>query len=201
MQPSGSGSTEQLFHRVKAHDKDALTTFYRKFDPLLRRGGQRFMSPLVGVEMEIDDLVAETWKRFIVGLDGIKFYSSRQLRALLLLSVRHVAAEAARRGKRKSSKVAPRNNPGGRPEDVVDENRRGASSVAEFAETKGIVAKVLPRIPQHYRRILFEHFIVEMNLNEIAEAHGQKPDTVRKQIKRACDHVAKFLRTEGFQIE
>lgn len=201
MQPSASGSTEQLFRRVKAHDEDALTTFYRKFDPLLRRGGKRFMSPLVGVEMDVDDLVAETWKRFIVGLDGIDFRSSRQLRSLLLLSVRHVAAETARRGKRKSPKVAPRDKQKGRPEDVVDDNRRGASSSAEFAETKEIVAKILPRIPRYYRQILFEHFIAEMDLNEIAAAHGQKADTVRKQIKRACDQIAKILRTEGFRFE
>lgn len=59
---------------------------------------------------------------------------------------------------------------------------------------------VMAQLPQAYRDALYCRYVMELPLREAAELLGVKPETLRKQVARARDLLAKKLREKGWDV-
>ena len=59
---------------------------------------------------------------------------------------------------------------------------------------------VMAQLPQVYRDALYCRYVMELPLREAAELLGVKPETLRKQVARARDLLAKKLREKGWDV-
>ena len=56
------------------------------------------------------------------------------------------------------------------------------------------------QLPAAYRDALYARYVMELPLREAAEMLGVKPETLRKQVARARDLLAKKLREKGWDV-
>ena len=56
------------------------------------------------------------------------------------------------------------------------------------------------QLPAAYRDALYVRYVMELPLREAAELLGVKPETLRKQVARARDLLAKKLREKGWDV-
>lgn len=131
-----------------------------------------------------DSLVALTKK-----IDLLRSLDSNKLRAYLVITVKHTAISLLNRGKREQA-----------ADDSVFANLQDGSRVDERVLSRAGVESIkqaVRQLPQREQDVMMMRYFQELTDEEIAQALGIRPVSVRVQLSRARKHLAALLGKEG----
>jgi len=161
-----------LARRVQEGDLSAFDQLYQ----LTREDVARTLCHLVGRRPDLEDLVQDTYLRLLTAVKS--FRGESQFRTFLYRVCANVALSQLRWWKRRPeepmAEVPERASPA--------ENPEGA---AERAQAARLVQAALGRLTAKKRIVFVYHELLGMGPEEIAEAVGTSPNTVRSRLHHA----------------
>ena len=131
-----------------------------------------------------DSLVALTKK-----IDLLRSLDSNKLRAYLVITVKHTAISLLNRGKREQA-----------ADDSVFVNLQDGFRVDESVLSRAGVERIkqaVRQLPRREKDVMLMRYFQELTDEEIADALGIRPVSVRVQLSRARKHLAALLGKEG----
>ncbi|MBQ9264150.1 MAG: sigma-70 family RNA polymerase sigma factor [Clostridia bacterium] len=135
------------------------------------------------------DAVSDSILALIQKISLLRTFDCNKLRSYIVITVRHTAISLLKKDKREV--VAG---------DAAFEDLSDGYAVDERVLSRAGVEGVknaIRRLPQREQDIMMMRYFREMDDNEIADALGIRPVSVRVQLSRARRHLAELLGKEG----
>lgn len=181
---------EQQAERERGWIKAAQGGDREAFDGLLRSyygGVYGTLFRLVGNPEDAEDLAQET---FVKAWAALKFYRGEApFRAWVMRIAVHLAHDHFR-SRGRGAAVVGLESISVEPKD----QRGGPREVARHREAQRLVAEALEGLPAHLRVALVLRVMEGRGYDEVAEATGVRPGTVRTQVMRARKMLERMLR-------
>jgi RNA polymerase sigma-70 factor (ECF subfamily) len=177
---------EEAVDRVLAGDRDAFAVLVERHGPRIHAAVLR----MVGNHEAANDLAQETFLRAYAALRTFRRGAAFST-WLYAIAINQVRTEFRRRksvkGRAMLSLDARADGPGDDPDDRPGDPPGGAPGPAEEAERREDAARVhaaLARLDDEYREAVVLRDLEGLSYEEIAEATGVPPGTVRSRIHR-----------------
>lgn len=190
--------TRVVFERAQGDDQVAFGVLHAKFDDVIRRYAKSMIGKKLSIDVDVDDVVGETWVRFLKHFKSLTYQSTPELRAFLRTKVSHVVAELARRGGEGKRRLEAHGRLSFGDSNVdVAQSGPGVSTAVGMAEMSLLIASALPKIHERYRDVLRDHCLLQKSLQDIAAERGLRYETVKKQLQRGRELLLEALRDDG----
>lgn len=166
-------------------DREFMCTLYARYHRLLFAQAYKVLSD----PYEAEDAVEEAFEKFICKISRLRAMDCCTLPAYLVISVRHIAVN--------HKKSAEERHKSGRdPEAVWEVLPADDAPVDEGLLRRARVEQLmaaLERLSERDQEILRMKYILELPAEEMGEALGVKPDSVRALLARARQRALKIL--------
>lgn len=176
--------------QVKAGQLDRFTGLVSRHQSALFR----YASSYFGSRDLAEDAVQETFLALFRGRET--FDPSRGFRSWLWSIHLHVCQRSAEQRSRWRRNMSLRAN-----EIDVTSNLEHPDSHAELAETRTLLANYLDRLPDDQADALRLRFFGELTYDEMADAAGTNPATMKSRVRYGLSKLSEWLKTrqEAFQ--
>ena len=167
-----------------AMDEDAFRLFYER----TARAVWAYLSRMTGDSQRADDLLQETYYRFLRARKGKGYDSETHRRNALYRIATNLVRDVQRRDRRRPASVPI-------SERSDREDTRESADVAERAGTRSDVSRALACLKPRDRQLLWLAYAQGMSHQEIAEGLGLKTSSIKLLLWRARQRLMGVLRS------
>ena len=162
-------------------DRDYMEWLYREHRRLMYATALRYCQNAV----EVEDIISDSCVSLIEKIEKLRFLERDELRLYIYAVVRNTAIDHYRKRKRLDSRFFHLS------ENVVHQvpSDFEVSKQIELREELGLVLQAIEGLSVKERMIMLLKYSVGLSDAEIAEAVGLSPNSVRKYISRAREHI------------
>lgn len=170
---------------ISDEDRDYMEWLYREHHRLMYQIALKYCQD----QMEIQDIVSDACVALIDKIDKLRYLERAKLRLYIFATVRNTAIDHFRKRRRLDEHFFHLS-------EAVDNQMTDGFDVEkriELQEELGKVMRAICELPEKEQIVMRLKYSVGLSDVEIAEAVGLAPNSVRKYVERARDHIKSQL--------
>jgi len=201
--PQEPGQSEIWVHHLQERpDSDTLwSTLHDRYQKRILVYAHYRLGPELRRTCDAEDVVNEAWFRIVSHWDQFEYRGPDSLFHWLCLQVRRAILDRRRQWERRCAGQQGEANEPALPADVLDVTEQGMGPRTEVMqmELRDRLTEALETVPVLYRQVLVAVLLEGRAPADVAEEHGKKADTVRKQLARGMEHWRSALGGDPMQ--